>query len=137
MEADSSGAYDKSRMLTANAAGACERCFGTGTDSAPEGAMPCDHRPLTAEEKAERDELRDEKLSWLREQMKEVMRPKPPSRPATPQPPKGVWLKCSKCPRKVNVLHYEPGQVCKELLNRGVHDGDLKFCDGTFEVGVR
>lgn len=126
----------KVKMLAENAAHACERCLGTGTDPDPDGARPCDHVPLTPEEKAERDSLRDEKLSWLREQMKHVMRPKPVEKAAAPKPPAGVWLKCTKCPRKINVLYVdEPGRPCGALVNASTSDagddGEVGLCDGT------
>lgn len=109
----------------------CERCFGTGREEMPGGGVrpDCDHTPLSDEERAARDEEKREQLAWLREQAKQVGRPKPVTVEA-PKPPVGVWLRCDSCPRKVNVLHYEPGQKCGDLLNRGHDEGDLKFCQG-------
>lgn len=122
----------KNRLLAEVNPGSCERCFGTGREEMPGGGVreDCDHAPLTDEERAARDEEKREKLAWLRERAREVGRPKPVKVEA-PKPPAGVWLKCDSCPRKVNVLHYEAGQKCGELLNRGHDEGELKICQGT------
>jgi hypothetical protein len=74
--------------------------------------------------------------------MKEVLSKVGSPKPVVDAPrPKqaGQVLVCTNeaCKRKVNTLYgFEVGESCKELLNRGVHDGDLKFCDGTFEVAT-
>ncbi|HEX7313268.1 MAG TPA: hypothetical protein VF297_05080 [Pyrinomonadaceae bacterium] len=120
----------KHRMLTENAPGACQRCLGTGKDSTPDGVIDCDHVPLTDEQKAARDALRDEKLAWIRAEMKKVGAPKPPVRDA-PKPPPGLWFKCDSCSRRLNVLRDMDGQRCGDLLNRGTHEGELRLCEGT------
>jgi hypothetical protein len=139
VEMESKGAYEnKTRLITANARGACSRCFGTGFERMPDGSVRpnCPHDQwtdedqLTAEEnEAERRAFIQKQAEVMREALKAAKRPKPEEK-ASPEPAPGVWLKCSKCPRKVNVLYFEPGQVCNDLLNRGQGEGELKLCDG-------
>lgn len=144
MEAESGGAYDKSRMLTANAANACPKCFGTGMERMPNGSVRkgCQHEGWTPEfedelernEEAQRDEVKKQ-ADFMKEALSRVGSPKPVESPSASKPSTGVWVRCTKCPRKLNVLYFdEPGRTCGDLLNRGVHDGDLKFCDGILEV---
>ena len=122
----------KHRALAEVNPGSCLRCFGTGREEMPGGGVreDCDHTPLSDEERAARDEEKRERLNWLREQAKQVGRPKPVV-VDRPKPPAGVWLKCDKCPNRVNVLYYEVGQTCRQFLNRGDNQAEPVFCDGT------
>lgn len=144
MEADSSGAYDKSRMLTANAVSVCPKCDGTGWERTPKGRKKgCDHAGWTPEfetelersEEQRREDVRKQ-AEFMREALGKVGSPKPVA--GAPKPKQvGTVLRCTNeaCARKVTTLYgFEPGETCRELLNRGVHDGPLKFCDGTLEI---
>jgi hypothetical protein len=134
---------DKTRLLPSRARGACSRCFGTGFERMPNGSVRpgCTHDEWTGEDEAELERNEEQiradvrrQAEIMREALNAVGRPKPVAVDRPAPPPAGHWLKCSKCPRpKVNVLYFEPGQVCKELLNRGHDEGGLKFCDGTLE----
>jgi hypothetical protein len=134
----------KHRALPANAASACPKCYGTGLERMPNGSVRkgCQHEgwspdfedELERNEGARREEIR-KGADFLKEALGKVGSPKPVANANAPKQI-GVILGCTNeaCKRKVNTLYgYEPGQTCSELLNRGVHDGPLKFCDGTLE----
>lgn len=113
----------------------CERCFGTVLEELPgRPARPgCEHKPLTADERLERDREKAEQLKSVREEMKRIGRPKPVAIDR-PKPPAGHWLKCDKCPNRVNVLHVTEGQRCGYLLNRYASDeGEPTICKGTLQ----
>lgn len=112
----------------------CERCFGTMREEMPGGGVreDCDHTPLSDEERAARDDEKRERLKWLREQAKQIGRPKP-AVVERPKVPAGLHYKCDSCRRALNVLRELDGQECGDLLNRGTHDGELKLCRGQFK----
>jgi hypothetical protein len=68
MEADSSGAYDKSRMLTANAANACPNCYGTGMERMPNGSVRkgCKHEDWTPEFETEYERNEEERRAEIK-----------------------------------------------------------------------
>jgi len=126
----------KHRQLAAVNPRHCLRCYGTGKEELVDGSVRegCVHTPMSDEEAAERTRLQRERIQFAREQAKrQIGAPKEPMQ-GPPKPPPGVWLTCSKCPRKVNVLHYEPGERCNDFLNRGDNQAEPVFCDGTLEA---
>jgi hypothetical protein len=141
VEMESKGAYEnKTRLLTANARGACSRCFGTGFERMSDGSVRpnCPHEQwtdedeLTAEEnEAERRAFVAKQAEIVREALKRVAGPKPPVPNMPAPPPPGHWLKCDSCPNRVNVLYVTEGQRCGALLNR--YEGEPKICEGTLK----
>lgn len=130
---------DKTKLLPSNARGACSRCFGTGFERMPDGSVKpgCPHDQWTDDDESEverNEELRraevQRQAEFMREALKKVGRPKPVTVERS-IPPAGVWLKCPKCPNRVNVLYYEAGQRCGRLLDAHT---DPKLCDGTLEA---
>jgi hypothetical protein len=145
LEMESSGAYDKGRLLPTHAANACPKCYGTGMERMPDGSVRkgCKHEDWTPEFETEYERGEDERRADVKRQaafMKEALSRVGSSKPVpdAPQPKQiGTKLTCTNeaCRRKVSTLYgYEQGQSCRELLNRGVHDGELKFCDGTLQT---
>lgn len=134
------------RLLPENAAGACVRCFGTTWERMPDGSVRhgCSHVPLTDEEERAMQENRErdaalarDGVEFMREALKKVGAPKPPTdRPAPVHKPADRFLVCGGCRRKVNTtfMRFEPGDACGDLLNRGTHEGEPKLCGGTFEA---
>jgi hypothetical protein len=123
------------KMLAAVNPRHCLRCYGTGKEEMADGTSRpgCAHLPVSDEEQAERTRLQKERIQFAREQARQrVGNPEPFIGPVMAVP-RLVRLKCSKCPRTVDRLHYEAGQVCNDLLNRGQGDGNLKLCDGVLK----
>jgi hypothetical protein len=133
---------DGVKMLPENATHACLRCFGTGFERMPNGAVKpnCDHIPMTEEEEAA---IREHRVAdaefvkgtaeFMREALSKIGNPKPPAEPK--KDTRGTRLVCGVCGRKVwTVFGFIVGGVCGELLNRGEYDdlADMKFCDGVF-----
>jgi hypothetical protein len=136
---------DKTRLLTANAANACPKCYGTNMERMPNGSVRpgCLHEGWSPEfeeeiehnEEARRAEIKKQ-ADFMKDALSKVGSPKPVADAPKPKQA-GTVLRCTNeaCARKVTTLYgFEPGQSCNELLNRGVHDGPLKSCDGTLEA---
>jgi hypothetical protein len=131
---------DKTRMLPSRARGACSRCFGTGFERMPNGSVRpgCKHDEWTDVDESElernEEQVRAEvarQAEIMREALKKVGSPKPVETEVPAALPAGHWLKCDKCPNRVNVLHYEEDQRCGYLLNRYTSDeGEPTLCEG-------
>lgn len=131
--------FDPSRLLTDNAAAACKRCYGTGMERMPDGAVRpgCQHAPMTDAEDAEieRNRVADaefvrKQTEFMREALKTVGSPKPPIKPV-PVKPAGKTFRCDSCGRDVDaVFGWEAGEECGDLINRAHQDGEIQLCKG-------
>lgn len=126
-------------LLADKAAAACERCFGKGTEivfDAGDGrtsAKPCDHAPITDEERRATEQA---KADFFRRVRELARRPAPVSpRPAPkPVPDKGSLFACSVCKRIVSsVVGWREYDVCGAKIGEKTK-GDAVLCDGTMNV---
>lgn len=121
------------RLLPANAAAACVRCYKRTTDkgivecleiNAADGSLmgPCDHRPLTAEEQADAARKRVDFLANMRAHARrtEEARRKADGEArakADAEKPKGKRLQCTSCQRTVSSLAgWTGGEPCNVQL---------------------
>lgn len=126
-ETEGSSALRDDRLLPENAAGACGRCYKkkdpagrilecleiSGVDGSLMG--PCDHRPLTKEEKAEAAKKRVDFLAQLQAESRRVSEAKRKAEADKPKvvKPAGFELACSGCRRVVNTLAgWTEGERC-------------------------
>lgn len=138
---------DKSRLLTANAVGCCERCYGRGYEivvdrNGNRGSRKCDHRPYTDEERAEYFEG-VELVSRMREKMRrtseenariEELKKKEERR----EKPQGVDLICSSCARSVNTLGgWQIGEKCNFPGESGENSRDVVLCYGVMQTAPK
>jgi ribosomal protein L44E len=110
------------RMLEANAAGTCLRCYGTGKEEMLDGTVRdgCRHLPMDEEEKRRRQEAALERgAQMMREAMKRVGNPQP--QPA--QKPKfvNIRMECNSCHRRVDSdgVMWKDGDTCGGFLAEG------------------
>ena len=103
------------KRLTENAAGACERCFGTGQDVAPTGTRPCDHTPLTDAERSARAKAKADGIAWMQAEAAKMRAAKRAAEVAPPkvEAPPVLKLVCTGCGSKGTTLQgWRPGEAC-------------------------
>lgn len=103
------------RLLCANNAGTCQRCFGTGREEMIDGSVRdgCEHAPLSEEEKETRRLAFAQRMASLRSEMRKVKSMPVAKPPAEKRQP----MECTSCARRVDGREgWQIGETCGALV---------------------